>query len=385
MDFSYTQEQQMLQEQCRKFIQKSYDFESRRRIIDSEAGFSAEHWALFAELGWLTLPFSEADGGFGGRAVDLMVVMEEFGRGMVVEPYLSTAVLGGGMLSALGSAEQKAETLPKLMAGELLMALAYAEPDSRYNLAQVATAAKGGGGKVKLNGSKAAVLGGDSAGLLLVTARESGALQERDGISVFMVDGGSAGVTRHGYTTVDGRGAAQIELKDVEVDTAACLGSPGQALPALESVIDRAALAVCAQAVGAMETLLRKTVEYSKTRKQFGVPIGSFQALQHRMVDMFMECELARSITVMAAMKLDSDSVDAGAKARAVSAAKSRVGRAIDKVGQEAVQVHGGIGVSDELDVGHLFKSVTVLDVLFGDADYHSQRFAALVSEDDPR
>ena len=385
MDFSYTEEQQMLQEQCRKFIGKSYDFDSRKAIIDSEAGFSAEHWALFAQLGWLTVPFSEADGGFGGRAVDLMVIMEEFGRGMVVEPFLPSAILGGGMVAALGTAEQKAAMLPPLMEGKLLLSLAYAEADSRYDLGRVATTAKSKGKETILDGTKVAVLGGGSADKLLVVARESGGVSERKGISVFIVDATAAGLKRQEYTTVDGRRAAQVTLKNVKVAAADRLGgtaAAGKALLALEQVIDRGALAVSAQAVGAMQTLLHKTVEYTKTRKQFGVPIAAFQALQHRMVDMFMECELARSIVTMAAMKLDSD-VDARQKARAVSAAKSRVGRAIDKVGQEAVQIHGGVGVSDELDVAHLFKSVTVLDVLFGDADYHSQRFAALTTDAD--
>ena len=379
MDFSYTEEQQMLQDACRKFVLKSYDFDTRKEIIASEAGFSAENWKLFAELGWLTVPFREEDGGFGGRAVDLMLLMEEFGRGMVIEPFLPTAVLGGGLLAELGSKAQKDELLPRLMEGGLQLALAHAEAGGRYNLAHVTVTAKKKGDGAVLNGSKVTVLNAPAADRIVVVARESGGEADPKGISAFLVDGSgavdgkAAGITLHPYTTVDGRKAAQVELKDVEAQR---LGPAGEALPALEAVIDRATLAVGAQAVGAMETLLRKTVEYSKTRKQFGTTLSNFQALQHRMVDMFIECELARSIVIMAAMKLDSDA-DASDKAKAVSAAKSRVGKAIDKVGQEAVQIHGGIGVTDELDVGHLFKSVTVLDVLYGDSDYHSQRFAA--------
>ncbi|MGI9252015.1 MAG: acyl-CoA dehydrogenase family protein [Pseudohongiellaceae bacterium] len=376
MDFSYTEEQQMLQESVQKFVQKSYDFDARGKIIESEKGFSDEHWKLFAELGWLTVPFSEEDGGFGGRAVDLMVLMEDFGKAMLVEPFLPTAVLAGGVVAALGSAKQKGELLPRLMQGELQLALAHAEAGSRYNPAHVSVTAKVDGDNVVLNGSKAVVLNAPAADSILVVARESGAENDNEGISVFLVSPQSKGLVRHDYTTVDGRKAAEIELNDVRVAASERLGEGGKALPALVAVIDVATLAVCAQAVGAMDSLLQKTVEYSKTRKQFGMPIGAFQALQHRMVDMFTECQLARSIVIMAATTQDGNAAPEE-KAKAISAAKSRVGKAIEKVGQEAVQIHGGIGVTDELDVGHLFKSVTALALLFGDADHHTRRFAS--------
>ncbi len=377
MDFSYSEEQQMLKESVGKFVQQQYDFESRNRIAASDAGYSEENWKLFAELGWLTVPFSEADGGFGDSAVDVMVMMEEFGKAMLVEPYLATAVLAGRLLAALGNEKQKAETLPSLMAGKLQLALAWAETGSRYNLANVRLSARSEGGDVILDGVKVNVPNGPNADKLLVTARENGAAADREGISVFLVDREADGVHVQDYVNIDGGRAAKVTFSEVRIPESARFGEAGGALTALEQVVDHATVAVCAQAVGALDALLQKTVEYSKTRKQFGVHIGSFQALQHRMADMFMECQLARSITVMAAMQLDSDE-SAAAKAAAVSAAKSRVGKAIRRVGQEAIQIHGGIGMTDELDVSHLFRQVTGLELLFGDADFHTGRFARL-------
>ncbi len=377
MDFSYSEEQQMLQESVQKFVQKSYDFDTRKQVIASAAGFSDENWKLFAELGWLTVPFSDADGGFGGLAVDLMVMMEEFGKAMLVEPFLPTAVLAGGLISALGSDEQKAELLPQIMAGELQLAVAYAEAGSRFNLNNVATTAKVAGDDVVIDGNKIVVLNAPGADKILVTARESGAQTEANGVSIFLVDRNAAGITLIDYPTIDDRKAAQVQFTAVKVPASARLGAAGGAAKALGTVIDRATVAVCAEAVGALESLLGKTVEYSKTRKQFNTPIGSFQALQHRMADMFIECQLARSIVMRAAMKLDSAESDAE-KAQAVSAAKARVGKAIKAVGQDAIQIHGGIGMTEELDVGHLFKRVTAIDILFGNGDYHAERFAAL-------
>ncbi|GJM13558.1 MAG: acyl-CoA dehydrogenase short-chain specific [Pseudohongiella sp.] len=377
MDFSNTEEQQMLQESVQKFVQKSYDFETRNKIIASEKGFSQENWELFAELGWLTVPFKEDDGGFGGSAVDLAVMMEEFGKAMLVEPFIASAVLSGGVISEQGSDEQKGELLPKIMEGKLQLACAYAEPGSRFNLANIKTTAKIDGDSVVLNGNKTAVLNGSNAEIILVVARESGAATDAEGISVYMVDASTAGVSIHGFANVDGKKSAEISLVDVSVPVSARLGAAGSALQALQYSVDRATLAVSAEAVGAMEALLHKTVEYSKTRKQFGTAIGTFQALQHRMADMFIECQLARSIVIMAAMKLDGGE-DAVEKTKAVSAAKSRIGKAIQKVGQEAIQIHGGIGMTEELDVGHLFKLVTAAEIMFGNTDFHTERFASL-------
>ena len=377
MDFSNTEEQQMLQESVQKFVYKNYDFDTRNQIIASEKGFSQENWDLFAELGWLTVPFKDDDGGFGGSAVDLAVMMEEFGKAMLVEPFIATAVLSGGVISGQGSAAQKAELLPKIMEGKLQLACAYAEQGSRFNLVNIKTSATVEGDTVVLNGSKTAVLNGSNAEILLVAVRESGAATDSEGISVFMVDASSAGVSIQSFTNMDGKKSAEISFKDVSVPISRRLGASGSASKVLQDSVDRATLAVSAEAVGAMESLLHKTVEYSKTRKQFGTAIGTFQALQHRMADMFIECQLARSIVIMAAMKLDGGE-DALEKTKSVSAAKSRIGKAIQKVGQEAIQIHGGIGMTEELDVGHLFKSVTAAEIMFGNTDFHTQRFASL-------
>ncbi len=377
MDFSFTDEQQMLQDSVQKFVRENYDFDTRREILAGEKGYSEDYWNLFAELGWLTVPFSEEDGGFGASAVDLMVMMEELGKGIVVEPFVATAVMAGGLVSGLGSADQKADLIAKIMSGEVQLACAISEPESRYNLASVSTSATQQGDTFTLNGSKVAVLNGGCADSLLVVARTSGDQLDRDGISVFMVDASAEGVTRQSYRNIDGHTAANIRFDNVQVASDQMLGDAGQALSVLEKVIDIATVAVAAEALGALDSLLQKTVEYSKTRKQFGVPIGTFQALQHRMADMFIECQLARSIVLMAAMKLDSRASDTE-KAKAVAAAKSRLGKAIMKVSQEAVQLHGGIGITEELDVAHFFKRVTAIETLFGNTDFHTRRFASL-------
>ena len=377
MDFSYTEVQQMLQDSVQKFVIKSYDFDTRNSILKSEKGYSEENWQLFAELGWLAVPFTEEDGGLGGSAVDLMVIMEEFGKANLIEPYMATAVLSGSLVAGLASGDAKAAMLEGIIGGELQLACAIAEPNSRFNSASVATTATVSGDEAVLNGVKIAVANGPNADKLLVTARESGDTRDRDGISVFAVDAGTAGVAIRNYQTVDGKQASEVTLTDVKVPVANRLGEAGAALPAIEAAVNRAIVAVSAEAVGALEVLLQKTVEYSKTRKQFGTPIGTFQALQHRMADMFIQCQLARSIVIMAAMALDSDD-SYEEKAKAVAAAKSRVGKAIKDVGQEAIQIHGGIAMTEELDVGHLFKRVTALDLAFGDGDYHTQRYAQL-------
>lgn len=377
MDFSYSDEQQMLQDSVQKFVHRHYSFDDRNAILATPKGYSEHCWELFAELGWLTVPFSEDDGGFGGLATDLMVLFEEFGKAMVVEPFIPTAVLGGGLIAVLGNQQQKDQHLTALMEGSLQLAAALYESDGRYNLASVATTAQREGDEFVINGEKILVLNGENAQQLLVTVRSSGAQREELGISVLVIDAASAGVHKKTYTTVDGHRAAQISFQDVRVPATNLLGELGNAYSAVRSVVDRATLCVSAEAVGAMDMLLYKTVEYSKTRKQFGTAIGTFQALQHRMADMFIECQLARSVVMMAAMKLDSD-LSVTDKARAVSAAKSRVGRAIRKVGQEAVQLHGGIGITNELDVGHLFKRVTGIETMFGNTDFHTARFASL-------
>ena len=379
MDFSYTDVQQMLQDSVQKFVQKSYDFDTRNTILNSDKGFSDENWQLFAELGWLAVPFSEEDGGLGGSAVDLMVIMEEFGKANLIEPYTAAAVLSGSLVAELATGEAKTMLVESIIGGELLLASAFAEPGSRFNPGSVATsaAAAADGDDVILNGTKVAVENGPNANKLLVSVRESGDVRDAQGISVFVVDASTPGISMRSYQTVDGKMASEVTLTDVKVPASNRLGEAGAALPAIEVATNRAIVAVSAEAVGALEVLLQKTVEYSKTRKQFGTPIGTFQALQHRMADMFIQCQLARSIVIMAAMALDGDD-SAEEKARAVAAAKSRIGKAIKDVGQEAIQIHGGIAMTEELDVGHLFKRVTALDLAFGDGDYHTQRFAQL-------
>ena len=377
MDFSYSEVQQMLQDSVKKFVSKNYDFDTRSKIIGSDSGYSEENWKLFAELGWLTVPFSEEDGGLGGSAVDLMVMMEEFGKANLVEPYLPSVVLCGCLISELAIGEVREQMLGKLVGGDLQLALAASETGSRFNSSKVATTAKSNGNNIIINGRKIAVLKGSTANELLVVARESGGEVDADGISVFLVNPDTSGVTVRPFTNIDGQKSSEIDFDDVTVSASARLGEQGNALMAIEKVIDKAIIAVSAEAVGVLETLLQKTVEYSKTRKQFGTVIGTFQALQHRMADMFIECQLARSIVVMAAMKLDG-SAGQMEKTKAVSAAKSRVGKAIRKVSQEAVQIHGGIGVTNELDVGHYFKRATALEIMFGNTDYHIERFASL-------
>ena len=375
MDFTYTEVQQMLQDQVQKFVQKSYDFETRNKIMESDEGYNKEFWQLFAELGWLAVPFSEEDGGLGGSAVDLMVMMEEFGKANLVEPYTSTAVLCGTLIAGLCEGEQKQELIGKIISGEIQLACAYIEQQSRFNPFNVETTASVDSGDTTLSGKKIGVLNGEAADQFIVIARESGDSLDKEGISAFLVAADAEGLSQRSYPTVDGKRAGEIELSNVPV--IARLGTGGAAAGALQRAIDKAMVGVCAEAAGVLESLLQRTVEYSKTRKQFGTSIGTFQALQHRMADMFIECQLARSIVMMAAMSLDSQD-SAEEQTRAVSAAKSRIGKAIKAVGQEAIQIHGGIGMTNELDVGHYFKRVTALDIQFGDGEYHTERYASL-------
>jgi alkylation response protein AidB-like acyl-CoA dehydrogenase len=366
MDFDYSDEQQLLRDSVERFVREQYAFDTRRGIVASARGFCARNWQLFAELGWLALPVAEDDGGLGGNLTDLAILFEQFGKGLVVEPYIATVVLGAGLVSELGSLTQREATLPAIMAGELQLAVAFAEPDSRYSLARIATTAARSGEGWTLDGRKCVVLNAPNADAILVSAREA-----NGAIGIFRVAPGSAGLQMHAYATIDGGRAADIALDGVRVPADALLGTTSIGLAALARVIERATLCVCAEAVGAMDALLYKTVEYTKTRKQFGVAIGSFQALQHRMAEMFIELEQSRSILMMALM-----AAEAGEElARPVSAAKSRIGRAMRRVGQEAIQLHGGIGVTDELDVGHYVKRLTAIETLFGNTDFHLHRF----------
>ena len=374
MDFSLNEVQEMLADSIDKFIDNEYDFDKRQAYAASEPGYSADVWAKFAELGWTAVPFSEADGGFDGGPIDIMVVMQRFGRGLVVEPYLANVVLAGGILKRTGSSDQKLRWLQPLIAGELQATLAFTEPQSRYDLANIETTATADGDDWVLSGNKGFVINGATADLIIVPARTSGATTDQDGIALFAVDTSLAGVACRGYHTVDGARAAEVSLDKVRVASDALLGTASGGFAALQATVDDATLAVCAEAVGIMQSLKDKTIEFSKSRTQFGVPIGSFQALQHRMVDMLTACEQAQSLLLWAAMTYAQGGADAG---RAISSIKYMVGTAGQLVGEEAVQIHGGMGVTWDLDVAHLFKRLTAIGQLFGNADWHLDKLAA--------
>ncbi len=371
MDFNYTEEQLALQDTLRRFIAKDYGFEHRRALAKSADGFDRSAWKTFADFGILALPFPEDFGGIsehGGNAVDTMLVMEMLGRGLALEPYVSTVVLCGGLIRDAGSAAQKKALLPAIAGGELMLALAHFEPGARYELDHVATTATAAGSGWRLDGAKAVVLGGPSADKLIVSARAG------KGLSLFLVDAKASGVTLRAYPTQDGARAADVKLAGVKVGADALLGTAGAALPVIERALDYANAALCAEAVGIMSALNEVTLEYLKTRKQFGVPIGKFQALQHRMADMVIATEQARSMATLAAVRVDSR--DAAERSRSVAAAKAYVTQSARLVGQQAVQLHGGMGVVDELNVAHYFKRLTMIGLTFGDADYHLGKFS---------
>jgi pimeloyl-CoA dehydrogenase small subunit len=376
MDFSFSEEQTLLQDSIEKFIVNDYAFENRQKVVKDEQGFSSENWKTFAELGWLGVPFPEADGGFGGKAIEAIIMAEQFGKGLVVEPYLATVVLAGGALRVAGSTEQKTKYLTGIIDGSLQAALAYAEPQGRFNLADLTTTATKDGDDYLLNGYKAVVLNGPSADVLVVSARTSGEQRAGDGVSLFVIAGDAQGVGRRDYPTVDAFQASEITLDNVRVGADALLGEEGNGLAVIEQVIDEGILWVGSEAVGCMEVLYKATVEYCKTREQFGQPIGKFQVLQHRMVDMFMEHEQAKSLMYMAAMRMEEGYGPEAQKA--VSAFKVQVGKSGRFVGQNAVQLHGGMGMTDELSVGHYFKRLTMVDTLFGNVDFHLKRFGSL-------
>ncbi|MBQ74519.1 MAG: pimeloyl-CoA dehydrogenase small subunit [Gammaproteobacteria bacterium] len=376
MDFSFSEEQNMLQDSVQRFISNSYTFEERQKLIQTEEGFSRENWSMFAELGWLGLPFSEEDGGFGGTPIETMIMLEEFGKGLVVEPFLPTVILAGRVLADGGSQEMKEGVLAEIIAGTKLGALAFVEPQARFNLADVTTTATDDEAGFLINGFKGVVIGGPSADLLVVPARTGGEQKDEDGISLFLVAGDAKGVSRRDYPTIDGLRASEITFENVSVDKGALIGELGGGFSLLQKCIDFAILAVGAEAVGAMEVLYKTTVEYCKVREQFGQPIGKFQVLQHRMVDMFIEHEQSKSLLYMAAMRLDEGYGAAAQKA--VSALKVQIGKGGKFVGQNAVQLHGGMGMTDELNVGHYFKRLTVIETLFGNVDYHLKKYASI-------
>ncbi|MCH8334921.1 MAG: acyl-CoA dehydrogenase family protein [Proteobacteria bacterium] len=375
MDFSISEEQSMLADSVSKFMENDYDFERRQEIAESDDGYSKELWHTFAELGWTAVPFAEDDGGLGGGPVELMLMMEQFGRGLVVEPYLANVVLAGGILRRSANAGQKSQWLTPLIEGNLQAALAFAEPQGRFNIADIKTTAQRDGKGFILSGNKIFILNGGGAEILIIPARTSGEQTDEDGITLFAIAADSAGIKRQAYATVDAQQAADITLSNVKADATAVLGEIGQGFSTLQDVVDEATLAVCAEAVGIMRTMHDKMVEYSKIRVQFGVPIGSFQALQHRMVETLMACEQSRSLLMWAVMLDTADNADTQ---RAVSAIKYQIGTAGINVAREAVQIHGGMGMTWELDIAHYFKRMTAIDLLFGNADYHLDRYIRL-------
>jgi alkylation response protein AidB-like acyl-CoA dehydrogenase len=375
MDFTVSEEQSMLADSVAKFIENDYDFESRQKAADSDLGYSAELWNTFAELRWTAVPFDEDDGGLGGGPIEMMLMMEQFGRGLLVEPFLANIVLAGGVLRRVANDQQKTDLLAEIISGEKQAALAFAEPQARFNINDVATSATADGDGYVINGSKTLVLNGGSAELLIIPARTGGEQTDEDGITLFAVAADADGVAVSSYKTVDGQQAAEIVFENVAVDDASVLGEVGNGFSTLQAVVDEATLAVCAEAVGIIRTLQDKTVEYVKNRVQFGVPIGSFQALQHRLVESLMDCEQSQSLLLWSAMVNDSDGPDAR---KSIHALKHQIGTAGVSVAKEAVQMHGGMGVTWELDVAHYFKRLTAIDLLFGNADYHLDKYILL-------
>jgi alkylation response protein AidB-like acyl-CoA dehydrogenase len=374
MEFNYSEEQLALQDTLQRFISRDYVFDKRRTFSASPLGYSAEAWNQYAELGLLALPFPEELGGLGGNAVDIMLVMEQFGQGLLLEPFLSTVVTCGGLLRDAAADALKQKLVPQIAAGKLKLSLAAYEAAGRYDLSFVASTAKQSGDSWRLSGRKTVVLDGASADYFLVSARSGGKTGDRDGISLFLLPRDAKGLTIAPYPTQSGARAADLLLENVAVGAEALIGEPGRALPLIERAVDRAIAALCAEAVGIINALNQATLSYLKTRKQFGVAIGTFQALKHKMADMLIAAEQARSMAIIAAVHADSE--DAADRHRAVSAAKAYLGQAGRLVGQHAVQMHGGMGVVDELIVSHYFKRLTMIDLSFGDADYHLASFS---------
>jgi len=371
MDFNFKEEQLQLADALKRWIAREYGFEARRAIVASAGGISDAAWTQLAELGLTALPLPEAQGGFDGGAVDMFVVMQELGRGLVVEPYFAT-VFGAEFLKRGGGHD---DLLAEVAGGTLKLACALGERQSRHDLRDIATRAQPDGDGWRLDGEKKVVLHGAEAGVLIVSARSSGAQRDEDGISLFALPADTPGLQVTGYRTLDGQRAADLRLDGVHVGRAQLIGGAGAGWALLEAAADYGAGLLCAEAVGAMEALFEATLEYLKTRQQFGVPIGKFQALQHRMADMAIHLEQARSLALLAAVRLDGG--DAAERRRAVSAAKYRVGQAARFVGQQAVQLHGGMGVTDELPAAHYFKRLSTIELTLGDGDHHLARFIA--------
>jgi len=372
MDIQFTEEQELLRSSVQRLLRDQYDFDARRRIVASEEGFSRKHWEAFAELGLFAAPFSENVGGLGGEPLSTMIIMQEFGRHLVIEPFMETVVLAGGLIEQAGSADQQQAFIPDIIAGTKIWALAWTEKASRFDVATVTTAACRDGADYVLSGEKTAVIAAPWADYLIVSARTSGHRHDRSGVSLFVVDRRAANLHLQSFKTIDGRRAAEISLSGVRGQL---LGKEGEGVAALEACRDRAIGALCAEAVGAIGELNSATLDYSKTRKQFGTTIGSFQVLQHRMVDMFIAHQEALSL--MQHLNLSLGAGGAGVS-RLASGSKSKIGYAGRFVADQAVQLHGGMGMTDELNVGHYFKRISSINIQFGDPAYHVLRYAQL-------
>lgn len=379
MNFNLSEEQNMLKDSVTRFVQDEYDFESRRKNAASDLGFNPKNWQTFADLGWLSIPFDEAHGGFGGGATDVMAVMEEMGKGLVVEPFIATVLMFGGLLNKSGNAALQDANIEKVIDGSLQGAFAYLERQSRFELADVKTSAKADGNEFVLNGEKTVVSNGAAANKVVVSARTSGGQCDEAGITLFLIDTDAAGVERTSYRLMDGQLVANIKLTDVRVAADQVLGDVDNGYSIIESVVGDVTIALCAEALGIMQKLTTTTIEYTKTRQQFGVAISSFQALQHRMVDMFMAGEQAKSILYRAVCAAESGADDL---AKNIAALKVMIGRNGKLIGDEAIQLHGGMGLTDELDVGHYVKRLMMINTTFGDADYQQQKFNRLTSSD---
>lgn len=375
MNFELNEEQQLLRDSVARFVDDNYDLESRQKSSAASGGFSKAHWGTMAELGWFALPFDEADGGFGGTQIDNMVVMEQVGRGLVVEPFFASVVLGGSVMKRAASQDQKATYLPGVIDGSRQLTLAYAEEQARFDLHDVTTTARKEGGNYVLNGHKSMVANAETASQIIVSARTGGGQIDKAGISLFIVDADAQGVTLTNFPTVDGLRASEISFENVAVQSSALIGAEGEGFAVLQAVANDAIVALGAEAVGAMEVLYKDTVAYTQEREQFDHALSEFQVLQHRMVEMFMEYEQCKSLLFRATLELAAG--DSAEAQRAVHALKHMVGKAGTFIGENAVQLHGGMGVTEELRVGHYFKRLLVIESQFGNSDYHLEQFAA--------
>ena len=378
MNFEFSEEQTMIKDSVSRFVREQYDFDTRRGIIESDDGISREFWSMFAELGWLSVPFAEEYGGFGGTVIDIAAVMEEMGKGIVVEPYVSTVVVFGGLLSASTNSALKEAVIPSIIDGACLGSFAYMEPQSRYEMSDVSTTATASGDGYTLNGVKTVVANGGTANKFVVSARTSGGQFDHSGVSLFLVDATAPGVEVKAYKMMDGQSAATLTLTDVAVDQSQLLNSVGEGMDLIEQVMPKILIGLSAEALGIMATLNTLTVDYSKTRQQFGTPISSFQVLQHRMVDTFMACEQSKSMLYRGLCESKSVSegeTDGSALAKTVHALKATVARYGKTIGEEAIQLHGGIGMTDELNIGHYVKRLMMINTAFGDGDYHQKKF----------